>query len=411
MKKGRVVVSVAFLTVFLTTAGAVQAKERRESEQGPKIQATEEELNQEMKDEEGLKRFGNFGRLHLFGYGEVHYNALIGSAPNKIDVHRFTLGLGYDFTDRIKLRAELDIEHSFKEPELEFAYIDFLLKPWANLRAGAILVPMGVMNEHHEPPLFYSVERPEIYRLIIPTEWQGVGAGFHGALPHGLSYELYGISSMNAVSFNEDGTVHHSFTGSNGFDDAHSIADAPGRDFGAAGRLEYKGVPGLRLGTSFFVGNTGQGNSAIGGGLLTMMEGDAKYSFQGIDLEGIIAFSSLRDAGNINNVLIAADPTFTDFVGSQMLGWYVEGAYHLFHHLLPNTKHDLVAFGRFENINTQRRMPTGFASDPANNRHNVTAGISYLPIPQVAIKADYQFNWNEANAGVDQFDLGIGFYY
>ncbi len=395
------------VAVVALTSGRAMA----EAGGGPKIEASDEELSQEAAEEGGLKRFGNFGKLHLFGYGEVHYNAFIGSTPNKIDVHRFTLGLGYDFTDRIKMRGELDLEHDFKEPEIEFVYIDFLLKPWANLRAGSILVPMGVMNEHHEPPLFYSVERPELYRLIIPTEWQGVGAGAHGQLPAGFSYELYGLSSMNAVSFHDDGTVNHSFTGSNGFDDAHSVADAVGRDFGAAGRLEYKGVPGLRVGTSFFVGNTGQGNKAIGGGLLTMLEGDAKYSFQGIDLDGIFVFADLKDAGNINKVLIAADPTFTDFVGHEMIGWYLEGAYHVFHHLLPDTKHDLVVFGRYEATNTQFRMPATFAADPANNRHNVTAGVSYMPIPQVAIKADYQFNWNQANAGVDQFDLGIGFYY
>jgi hypothetical protein len=83
------------------------------------------------------------------------------------------LGVGYDFTDWLKFRSELDFEHAFKEPELEFAYLDFLLKPAVNVRLGAILVPMGVINQHHEPPLFYSVERPEIYRVIIPVELAG----------------------------------------------------------------------------------------------------------------------------------------------------------------------------------------------------------------------------------------------
>ncbi len=377
----------------------------------PKIEVPQEELKQIEKDEEGLQRVGNLGRFHFFGYGQAEYTDFVGATPNQVDFHWLTLGVGYDFTDRIKMRAELDMEHSFKEPELEFAYIDFLIKPWANARAGAILVPMGVINEHHEPPLFYGVQRPEIYRLIIPTEWQGIGAGFHGELPKGFDYELYGLSSLTAVQLDDTGAISQSFNGSEGFHDDHTIGEGPGRDFGAAGRLEYKGVPGLRLATSFFVGNTGQGNGAIGGGLLSMLEGDAKYSFQGIDLEGIVAFTNLTDAGNINNALLAADPTFADFVGSQMLGWYVEGAYHLFHHLLPETKHDLVFFTRFENFNTQHKMPVGFAADPANDRRSITTGISYLPIPQVAIKADYTANWNMSNAGVDRFNVGIGFYY
>src|SRR5579885_2411890 len=163
------------LAVCLLASGG-RMVEAREEGGGPEIQASEEELNKEMTDEAGLKRQGNFGRFHLFGYGQAEYTAFIGPTKNQVDLHFFTLGVGYDFTDRIKFRAEADFEHDFKEPTLEFAYVDFLLKPWANLRAGAILVPMGVINEHHEPPLIYSVERPEIYRLIIPVEWQGIGA-------------------------------------------------------------------------------------------------------------------------------------------------------------------------------------------------------------------------------------------
>jgi hypothetical protein len=94
-----------------------------------------------------------------------------------------------------------------------------------------------------------------------------------------------------------------------------------------------------------------------------------------------------------------------------MIGWYLEGAYHLFHHLWPETRHDLVLFGRFEDFNTQSSMPAGFAANPANDRNTIITGISYLPIPQVALKADYMTNWNRANGGVDQFNLGVGFYY
>ena len=131
----------------------------------------------------------------------------------------------------------------------------------------------------------------------------------------------------------------------------------------------------------------------------------------GVALEGVLAFTSLSDAGNINTARIAADPTFTNFAGSQMLGWYFEGAYHFFHHLWPETNHDLVGFVRYENIDTQNKMPAGFAKNTANDRQLVTAGISYLPIPQVALKADYTWNWNKLDAGVDQFNLGVAFYY
>lgn len=363
------------------------------------------------KDEDGLERLGNFGNFHLFGYGELHYNGNIGATGNEIDFHRFVIGVGYDFNDWLQFRSEVDFEHAFKEPELEYAYLDFAIRSWFNIRVGDILVPMGVINQHHEPPLFNGVERPLVYRVIIPTSWQEAGVGFHGSFAGGFEYQLYAMSGPSAVTI-DGGAIDSSFNGSNGIRGGRGhVGEQPFRDVAAAGRLQYNGVPGLRIGSSVFMGNTGQGNAAVDGGLLTMVEGDAKYSFQGIDLEGMLTFTNLTDAGNINTLLVATDPTFTNFVGSQMLGWYVEGAYHLFHHALPDTKHDLVAFARFEDFNTQFKMPAGFAANPANDRNSLTAGLRYLPIPQVAIKADYSFNWNKADAGVDQFNLGVGFYY
>ena len=399
------------LIVCLVCFFSVAAWGKTKPEGGPKISVPEEELEKNVKDEEGLHRLGDFGALHFFGYGEMHYNNRIGASSDQIDFHRMVLGVGYDFTEWLKFRSEVDFEHAFKEPELEFAYLDFLLKPFINIRAGSILVPMGVINQHHEPPLFYSVERPELYHDIIPSSWQEGGVGIHGKLPMGFDYELYAMSGLEAATI-DGGQIDRSFTGSEGFHDSFGhVGEQPFEDLAVAGRLQYKGLSGLRLGTSFFLGNTAQNNSALGSGFLTMIEGDAKYSFAGIDLESMIVFTNLGDSDKINNLLVATDPTFTDFVGKQMLGWNVEGAYHLFHHLRPQAKQDLVFFTRYENFNTQRSMATGFASDPANNRQTVTTGLSYMPIPQVALKADYSFHWNQANAGVDQFNLGMGFYY
>lgn len=412
----RVVSAIIALTILVLGAGTLAAKPPTIHEgEGPLIEIPEEQLEKETHggDAEGLRRMGNFGKFHLFGYGELHYNGRIGAGANEIDFHRLVLGVGYDFNDWIKLHTEVDFEHAFREPELEFAYLDFLFKPWLNFRAGSILVPMGVINQHHEPPLFYSVERPELYRLVIPTTWQEGGAGFHGKMGYGFDYEIYAMSTPRAVGGDNGG-----FTGSTGLRNGRGhVGEQLARDIGVAARLQYKGIPDLRIGSSVFLGNTGHGNVTVDGGFLTMVEGDARYSFEGIDLEGAIAFTNLSDAGGINAARVAAaaaavpPETFTNFVASQMMGWYVEGAYHLFHHLWPATSHDLVVFGRFEDIDTQRKMPAGFAKSNSNDRNLVTAGISYLPIPQVALKADYTWNWNRANAGVDQFNLGIGFYY
>lgn len=378
---------------------------------GPEIKISDDELNKETDSEPELKRLGTFGKMHFFGYGELHYNGRMGPSENEVDFHRLVLGFGYDFTDWLQMRAELDFEHAFTEPELEYAYLDFLIEDYFNVRAGAVLMPIGVYNQHHEPPLFYSVERPELYRVIIPTTWQEAGAGFHGSFGKGFEYEAYGVSSLSAVEI-EGNVIEGTFTGSDGLRGGRQrIARAPGRDFGFVGRLAYKGLPGLRVGGSTFMGNTGQGNGAIDGGFLMMLEADAKYSIEGLEFDAAMAFTDLTDAGNINNYIVSVDPTFTDFVASQMFGWYFEAAYHVFHHLLPDSKQDVVVFARFEDFNTQHSMPEGFAANPENDRNLLTFGVSYMPIPQVAVKVDYMANWNAANGGVDQFNLGIGFYY
>lgn len=415
MKSGRLLVGFAFLMMcgaFSPVWAAGAAVKKGAEAKGPKIEADDKAmLSGAEEDEEGLKRLGDFGKMHFFGYGEMHYNGRIGAAANEIDFHRLVLGFGYDFTDWVKFRAELDFEHAFTEPELEYAYVDFNIREWFNVRAGGILVPMGVINQHHEPTLFYSVERPELYRVIMPTSWQEGGAGIFGNFAKGFEYELYAMSTPSAAVVS-GGAIDRSFTGSNGIRGGRNhIAEAAARDFGVAARLQYKGVPGLRLGTSAFMGNTGHGNAAIGGAMLTMLEADAKYSFQGIDLEGVVAFNSLSDAAALNTFLVTTDPTFTNFVGRQMLGWYLEGAYHVLHHIVPDTKQDVVAFARYEDFNTQFKMPAGFAANPANDRNTLTFGVSYMPIPQVAVKADYMTNWNKANGGTDQFNLGVGFYY
>ncbi len=377
----------------------------------PKIIVPKGQLEEDVVDEEGLKRLGNFGKFHLFGYGELHYNGLIGPSKNEVDFHRLVLGLGYDFTDWLEFRSEVDFEHAFKEPELEFAQLDFKIRPWMNIRAGAFLVPVGIYNQHHEPPTFYSVERPELYRLIIPTSWQEAGAGIFGKFAGDFDYQLYFMSMPAAVRLSGS-AIEGGFTGSEGIRGGRGgIGEQIARDWGASGRLQYRGVKGLRLGTSFVFGNTGQGESAIDGGLLTLLEADAKYVFQGFELDGAFAFTHLTDAGNINSFMTTLDPTFVDFVPTEAIGWYLEGAYHVFHHLLPQTSHDAVVFVRYEDIDTQFKMPTGFGKNPANDRSVLTFGASYLPIPQVAIKADYMMNWNKANGGVDQFNVGVGFYY
>ena len=114
--------------------------------------------------------------------------------PAILDFHRFVLLFSHRFSERVRFVGELELEHAVVEGleetgelELEQAYIDFLVHPAVNFRAGMLLVPVGIINERHEPPTFHGVERPFVDTFIVPTTWFDVGAGVHGAFGRWLS--------------------------------------------------------------------------------------------------------------------------------------------------------------------------------------------------------------------------------
>ncbi len=137
------------------------------------------------------------------------------------------------------------------EVELEQAYVDFLLTRAFNIRAGMLLVPMGIINERHEPPVFQGVERPFVDTVIIPTTWFDGGAGVHGEIGRGLRYRAYVMAPLDATEFSAD----------------EGIRDGRKRDprqRSAAPRWpaapEYIGFPHLTLGASVW---SGQSNFAL----------------------------------------------------------------------------------------------------------------------------------------------------
>ncbi len=379
---------------------------------GPDIQVEDEAVKKDFLHYEKGKGLHVGNKVTLFGYGELHYNNVIGSSGDKFDFHRFVIGLGVDWTDWLIFRAEVDFEHAATEIELELAYLDFLIHESFNARTGIILTPVSYLNMHHEPTLFYSVERPQFHTVIIPTTWFGAAAGFHGKTDFGLGYQIYVMESLDAVNTSKQ---TGGFLGTKGIRGGRrKTAEAPGRDVAGVVRLDYNGIKWFRIGTSFWAGNTGQGNPLVpGGGLTTVIEADMGFKFEGLELIFAGAWIHIKNANQINAAIQAVDPTtpFTNFVASDILGGYAELAYHVFHHIWPSQKMDLVVFGRHERYNTQHTMPAGFAADPANNRNTTTLGLSFFPIEQVALKVDYSFNRNKAGTANDQFNAGFAFVY
>ncbi len=400
--------------------GVVWAEDLKELER--RIDVLSEELDEIKESGEG----GLSDRVKVHGYGELHFNLPTdGSGTAQFDNHRFALGLEARLADWIHLNVEIDYEHAAQELEFEFGYLDFLIKPGVNVRAGVMLVPMGFLNEYHEPPLFWTVERPDFHKSIIPSTWNASGAGIFGTPVEGVSYRLYVTNALQSIrpaaSFgppistcDTDGAGNGAggncgfFRGKDGIRKGRlQPNEAIFEDFAIAGRVELnKLLPGLQTGFSFHTGNTTQ-NLIPEGGRTTMLEADMKYRYQWFDMNASIAHINISDAAAINTFQIAnGDP---GDVASGIFGWNIQAGIHMPQLLNMSTSQDVIPFLMYEFIDPQNEMPAGFAADLANEKKITTAGISYMPIPVVAVKFDYQHISRADGNREDRVNLGLAY--
>jgi hypothetical protein len=344
-------------------------------------------------------------RLPVSGYMDFHLNKDRGE-PFKADFHRFVLLFGHSFSDRIKFWSELEVEHAFVEGQedggevaLEQAYLDFLIKPYFNLRAGMVLTPVGLINERHEPPAYNGVERPFVETTLIPTTWRELGIGITGDLGRGFRYRAYLASSLDASRFDAEHGIAEGRT--NGL-------DASFRNPAKVGRLEYTGIRRLAVGASFYSGHAGFTTPGINP-LVSIADLDARYRIRQFDLRGLFVQLWISQAAELNRrgqLLNGVNPN----VASAMQGYYLEPAIHV----LPRSfAHDMALFGRYEKYNTQHRMPPGYVALPQFDRHSWVMGATYKPHPDIAVKFDYAVNRNASQVvqAVDGINLGIGWWF
>jgi hypothetical protein len=334
------------------------------------------------------------------GYGELHYNEPEGSTKGQLDFHRFVIYLNHEFNDWIGFYSETELEHTLSgEGEsggivaLEQAYLE--LRTWKALgfRAGILLAPVGIINQVHEPPTFNGVERPRFHSIILPTTWREAGLGIFGHVLDNLNYQLYVMSSFKAEGF----------TASNGLRGGRQRAfNASTADMALTGRVEYMPLLGLNLGASFFTGGVTGGNDILGDAAVTVLAGDLRYGIGNLNLRGEAAMISIADADRINAV-------FGKSVADQLNGYYFEAAYNILPHLAAETEQQLHLFGRYEKNNTQAEV-TGFTASEANDRTDITVGLTYKPVSNVVFKIDYQiFDDARDTDARGQFNAGIGY--
>jgi hypothetical protein len=340
--------------------------------------------------------------LSIGGYGEANYQAYVddkGSSKNNADMERLVLYTGYKFTDRILFNSELEFEHSKTggggngEVSVEFAALDFFIDPRANIRAGMVLIPMGFINQIHEPPFYFGNNRPEVERQIIPSTWREIGVGLFGQITPDLTYTAYIVNGLNAANFSSNGIRSARQNGS----------QATAEDFGHVVRLDYTPnyLPGVTLGGSAYVGNSGQDIPHIDA-FTQLYEGHLQWKYRGLEFRALGSWGHIDDAA-------ALSALNKQTIGSENYGWYTELGYDVLPLLIPSTTQYLAPFFRYEQFDTLAGVPVGWRDDLSKDRYIYQFGLQYKPIPNVVIKADYR-NFNAQKGDLpDDVNLGFGF--
>ena len=347
--------------------------------------------------------------VSIGGYGEMLYqnfnaeqddDAPAGLA-DELDFLRGVVYIGYKWNDHWLFNSELEWEHANTgkggEAAVEFAYVEYQWKPTLGARGGLLLVPMGLVNELHEPTVFHGARRPVVETAILPTTWRENGAGVFGETAS-FSYRSYVLAGFDAAEFSAEGIREGRQEG------AESLAE----DWGWVGRVDWTGRPGLLVGGSVYAGQSGQGIETVGGeelGVGTVIyEGHADWNWQGLGVRVLGAQSTLDDVADLNGVL---GLTGADGIGEKQNGFYVEAAYDVL--ARSGSNRSLTPFVRYEQLDTQAEVPSGFDRDPANEREVITFGVDFQPIDPVVMKLEYQDQKNEAESATDQFNVALGY--
>jgi hypothetical protein len=344
----------------------------------------------------------------LFGYGEITYNRPTRAAnQTQADLARAVLGWSHRFDDRTRMAAEFEVEHAVAsaddsgEAEIEQFYVERQFTDRVGGRAGLMLVPIGLLNEHHEPTQYYSVFRNLVETAIIPTTWREGGLALYGGTDSGLHWNVGVTTGFNLArwdpSSNEGresplGSIHQ------------ELQQASARDLSQYVSVNYDGVPGLQLGGTVFTSKAGQGTEdfAAPNARITLWEAHARWQPGPFDLSALYSRGTISDTEALNLTFIG-QPTP---VPKTFYGGYVQGAWR---NAWTYKDYSLAPFTRYEWVNTAASyapVPQGLGVDPSPTEQIWTIGADLFVSPSIVLKADYQRY--KVDPTRNSFQLGVG---
>lgn len=334
--------------------------------------------------EEGGSVFGNSGwweKTSVGGYGELHANFYDDSEANEIDFHRFVLFFNHEFNDWITLYSELEMEHADTTQdgavELEQAFIRMDWTDNFSTDAGLFLVPIGIINETHEPNTFYGVERNRVENRIVPTTWREAGLRAEYRFGNGIAVDGGIISGLDVDSDFRIRTARE------------DVSEAPAEEAAFYGQVSYTGIAGLEVaGSLFYQDDLAQDKfDSDFSGLLSTAH--VVYNTGGFSIKAL--YSQWNLSGDD-----VPDDAETQY------GWYLEPSYRW---NVSERYGDLGAFIRFSDYEYYR----------GGQRENevVTVGMNWWPTNNVVFKFDIQSYDNgsgdNGNDNDHSVNLGVGY--
>ena len=396
-------------------------------------------------------------RLSVGGYGEACYSRNFYSdhvsrysqpeehssdpSHGKFDIPHAVIYLGYDFGKGWSFGTEVEFEHGGNglayekedeeggeweqevekggEVELEQFWIQKTFSRAANLRAGHIVVPVGLNNAYHEPLNFFTVYRPEGEDVILPSTWHETGVSLFGAVGHDWSrvnYEAYVTAGLNANGFDRNTWVAGGKQGMFEVDNFTSPA--------YVARLNYRGIPGLRLGASFYylhnaASNSDKPHTYSFNVPVRIWSVDAQYQHRYFIARGNLMGGYVGNSDQLsakNNRLSSSSPySRLAPVAKRAVSYGAEAGLRLRNMAVTNKMPDLIPFVRYEYYNAQQEVVVSSynlkAADPRLKTSMWVAGLNYRPLPYLVVKADYTKRriGDGSYKNENEFALGVAF--
>lgn len=373
----------------------------------------------------------NGKRLSVGGYGEVAMSRNFYSdhvsrysladehkndpSHGRFDIPHAVIYLGYDFGKGWTMGTEIEFEHGGVgmayekedeeggeweqevekggEVELEQFWIQKSFGHWANIKAGHIVVPVGLNNAYHEPLNFFTVYRPEGENTILPSTWHQTGVSFWGRTK-GWRYELQFLAGLNSDNFTNTGWIKKG----PGTPTEGEIATK----YGTALRIDNYCIKGLRIGLSGYYGhaignsypNNKDGAESKYKGVVAIGAIDFTYNNYNWIVRGQADYGYLSDAKRLKyftNRLNGLSPFHhSAFVSKNAFAYGIEAGYNIFSQIekLRQDNQKLYLFGRYEHYNPYASKTKNTSYDYTNVQR-MAFGINYYPVKQIVVKAEY----------------------